>query len=443
MSRVNTSPLMLVAALAFIGLATPARAAQVTDVADAIDGEDPFDANLELRVEYTFHRALITRENLQPPEAGGAARTLHVRELEYMRHTARLRPRLEIGLFHDLAVFAEWPLPAWDQQSWGFASGTSAENSTLARDMRSPPVVDNWTEPGTSYGIPGTERDQGHTEWNLDLAQNGEFQKTRSGIDYPILGVRWSPVNNERDDTKPAITLQFDYKPAFLLPVMQDEDDLPAQQLSTFAADATHRLHFAFAFSKRFLILDPYFLADYTFPFANSDAVLGLEPRHDGGFRLGIEIVPYENPTLDQKFIVDLSVMTRYFSPGRDYSEVSDVLNELTWTDEWIRAGAQGALVFRAWKFVSFDLTAGAFYDTPHYVTTEVVGCDGGCSSPGLLARTVDAFNPNKALDGNIQVRDTAERNPYYNPVIDTPGRRLRVDESFFFTVVAHAMVTF
>ncbi len=426
--------------------APPARAAAVTDVADAIDGDDPFDLNLELTLEYTFQRALLSRENTQVPEAGGPPRSILTRELDYTRHTARLMPRIEVGLFHDLSLFVQWPIRLWDQQFYGFTQGTTAQNSTIARDMTNEPTIDSWPERATEYGIPGTERNQQHNDWRFDLTQEGRYEKTRSGIEFPRFGLRFSPVNQERDDTKPTITLQADYKLAnvgFLpLPVALDAND-PADGISTFVADGTHRLHGLAAISKKFFIIDPYFVLDYNFPIGASDAQLGLEPRHDAGFWLGTEIVPYEYEEFDQKLAIDVGVTGRYFSPGRDYSELSDALAELTFTDEFVRLGAAAKVYFRAWKFIYFDVTGSVLYDTPHFLTTEPIGCDGGCPAPGLLPRTIALFQdvPRDEVV-SLDLQD-GERNPYYNPVVDTVGRRFKVEESFRFRLIAHVAVTF
>src|SRR3954468_14053068 len=117
--------------------APPAFAAQVTEVADALDGDDPFDANLELKFDVERHSGLLTRENFQPPEKDPTAspRTVDVKEMSFEHVRFRIRPRLEIGIFHDIALFAEWPIVIWDQQNWRFADDTNQANSTFSRDQ--------------------------------------------------------------------------------------------------------------------------------------------------------------------------------------------------------------------------------------------------------------------------------------------------------------------
>lgn len=435
--------------LSMVTMAAPvSQAARVTEVADAVDTDDPFDANVEVTLDYTYHRALITREHTQTPAGGGDPRTLLVRELDYSRHTARMLPRLEVGLFRDLSLFFQWPIVVWDQQDMSYTNTTNKSNSTIERDMQSTPTVDGWTEPGQEYGNPGVDREQGHSDWNLQRDGNGVYRKVRVGVDYPTIGGRWSPVNNERDSSKPSIVLQLDYTPAFLLPVKQDVNDpeinnTSTSEISYYVADAAHRFHAMVAISKRFSLLDPYFVADYYFPFSSSDGVMGFDPRHDGGFQLGMEIIPYEHTELEQKLALDFSFLARYFSQGRDYSEVSDAFGELTYTDEFLRTGAQAAIFFKVFRFVSLDLTGTALYDTSHYLTTEQLGCDGGCPDPGLIGFIVNQFE-SKTIDGQVNPDiDAGERNAFFNPVLDTPGRRLRVEESIYLRIMAHIALTF
>jgi hypothetical protein len=310
--------------------------------------------------------------------------------------------------------------------------------------MATPPSLDGWPEqqgggsPGVAYGAPAKP----YNAWGFDPQANGAYQRVRGGLEYPILGTRWSPVNNDRDDTKPAITLQMDYKMAFLpLLVALDDGETNDGTYSLNAADAVHRFHFLAAISKRFFLLDPYFVAAYTFPFAASDGVLGIEPRHDAGFRLGMEIVPFENAALDQKFAIDLGLGSTYFSRGRDYSEVSDALGEITYTDEYLRTGAHVGAVFRALQYITIDLYGSILYDTDHFLTTEAIGCDGGCPAPGPWAFVTTERGPQ---DGRVSLKiEDGERNPYYNPLLDTTGRRLRVEESLRAEIIARASLTF
>ncbi|MDP2344203.1 MAG: hypothetical protein Q8O67_24810 [Deltaproteobacteria bacterium] len=416
------------------------RAAQITDVPDAADGDNPIDVNLELKFDFMRHTALITRENTQPPpdDPDGEPRTADVKELEWERQRFRLKPRLEVGVYHDLGFFVEWPIVLWDQQTTRFAEDTDASNSTLIRD-RAPnptPTVEGWPEVGGAgndeakiqgdnndrYGFPNN----GYNNWRFD--GEGNWAGYRQGLDNPTFGVRWSPLNNERDETKPTVTLQTDYTPPFFAFMNPTLDELEDTGAPGGVADGLHKFHFSIAMSKRFLVLDPYFMVDYTIPFTGGkdEHLLGQFPRQSGGFVAGVEIVPYEDKKLSQRFVIELQGSARYFSEGRDYSEVSDLFREQTYTDQFVRVGAEAGIGFKAFKLFFFDLQGMLNYDTEHFLNIEDFGKD-----------LADDDNDEIDLD------DPNERNPFYNPAIDTVGRRLRIEQSLQLGVQAHIGVTF
>jgi hypothetical protein len=201
-------------------------------------------------------------------------------------------------------------------------------------------------------------------------------------------------------------------------------------------ADGAHHFHFAVAMSKRFLILDPYFQVEYDLPLpASSGGSLPgfLDPigtGQNGTFTAGIEIVPYEDKKLQQKFAINVNAYATYFSEGRYYTELSDVVEEQTFSDQWVRTGLNAGIFFKAFQYFFFELNGNLGYDTPHLLTTEQFGQD--IIEPGQ-----------KAPDGKINLDDPLERNPFYNPVIDTVGRRFRVEQSLWLGVLVHAGITF
>ncbi len=417
--------------------ASPARAAQVTDVPDAVEEGNPIDVNLELKFDFVRHTALITRENNQAPpgDPSGTKRLADVKELDYERQRFRLKPRLEVGVFHDLALFIEWPIVLWDQQTTNFAEDTDTGNSTLIRD-RAPnpsPGVDGWDETGgtgndrpeivgNEFGFPNN----GYNNWRFD--QNGEWAGYRQGFDNPQFGIRWSPLNNERDETKPTVTLQADYTAPFFGFMDPTNDELEDPGSPGNISDGLHKFHFSVAMSKRFLVLDPYFVVDATVPFVGGEEshLLGQTVYPNGGFMAGLEIVPYEDKKLDQRFSIELQGSAMYFPEGRDYSEVSDLFREQTYTDQYVRVGGLAGLSFKAFHLFFIDVSGQFAYDTEHFLTIEDFGKD----------REEDA-------NDEIDLDNPAERNPFYNPAIDTVGRRLRLEQSVHLGVLAHVGVTF
>jgi hypothetical protein len=434
--RLVVAGLPLVASAMASTLANPARAAQITEVADAVDGDDPFDANLEVKFDVQRHSGTMTRENFQPPEddPGGDPRIVDVKEMSFEHVRFRIRPRLEVGIFHDLAVFAEWPIVLWDQQSFRFADGTNETNSTIMRD-RAPnpsPGVDSWPETAGAgnerpepqdgkYGFPG----KAYNDWRF--GNDGTWAGYRQGFDNPTFGVRFSPLNNERLDTNPTITLQADYTAPFFQFMDPTHDALEDPQNPGSVADGAHRFHFSIAMSKRYLdALDPYFMIEYGLPLPASSggSLAGYQPRQMGGLKAGMEIIPYEDKKLDQRFAIDISAHATYFSEGRDYSVVSDVLKEQTYTDQWLETGINAGLFFRAFQYFFFALDGSVAYDTDHLMT-------------------IEDFGEDKNGNNKVDLDDYKERNPFYNPAIDTVDRRIAIEQSLHLGVLVHAGATF
>lgn len=428
---------LAVVVVSCVGLVPAARAAQITDVPDAADGDNPFDINLELKFDFVRHSALITRENTQrpPDDPTAAPRSADVKELQWERQRVRLRPRLEVGVYHDLGLFLDWPIVIWDQQSTTFADDTDSDNSTLVRDNApaAAPTVADWPEVAGAgndrpqiqngkYGFP----DNPYNRWRFNA--EGQWDGYRQGLDNPTFGVRWSPLNNQRDATKPTVTFQTDYTPPFFGKMDPTADVIEDTGTPGIVSDGLHKFHFSIAMSKRFLVLDPYFMIDYTLPFVGgkNEHLLGHFPRQSGGFVAGVEIVPYEDPKFSQRLAIEIQGAARYFSEGRDYSEVSDLFREQTYTDQFVRVGAEAGLSFQVLKILFFDVTGMLNYDTEHFLTIEDFGKD----------LPTDA-------NAEIDLVDPTERNPFYNPSIDTVGRRLRLEQSLQLGLQAHVGLTF
>ena len=154
---------------------------------------------------------------------------------------------------------------------------------------------------------------------------------------------------------------------------------------------------------------------------------------------MGLEIIPWENREIDSKVAVNVHLRAHYFSKGRDYSEISDSLKELTYTDEYMRTSMNIGMFYRVFKFLNLSLTGSATYDTNHFLTSESIGCDGGCADPQ------NPFNdPGGPKNNLVDLGEAAnERNQFFNPVYDTPGRRFIMEDSIQIRVLAHVAVTF
>lgn len=444
-----------VAALSPLVLA-PVHAAEITDVIDAADGDDPFDANIELRYLFEYRDAKITRESAQNGD------TILVNELDFQQMTHTMTPTLQIGLWHDLAIFADFPLVIYDKRSGSFSTGVRGTNpatnngdgySTLTADRcrfgaPRPSYCDSTlpssrsTLSGTAGGYPVLDSD---TVWDMfdTNPESGEFSSVRGGFNNLIgfgdmsVGLAWAPLNQERSPTQPSWVLRFRYT----IPTGKVMNPLETSNAANpgGVGMGLHQFTWSTAFSHRFAVLEPYSNVFFTFGVPGASAVNGMLNQwstanlYQGGITTGVEIVPYENKSLEQRFAIDLHGTGLYHGQQRTYTELSDMLNEVTLRDQYATLLGHVGLYFSAARFVRFDVGVDIGTDTNHFITGEKIGTDSDGNDILQLDDNGDGLIDRNAKEGNV----------YFNPVIDTPGRRLRVEETLLVVAGAHLALTF
>jgi hypothetical protein len=393
------------------------HAAEVTEVADALMDDNPIDVRMAVPFVFDYQQAAILREGYQAPsdDPSGAPRPTLLNELEYRRVRVAMKPRLDIGIFHDLAFFTEWPIVLWDAQDTQYAEGTSEDNSTLTRDRNS-------TDPATTTinGWDGNGRvpNKEYTDWRGNA--DGTFNAYRRGVDNPRFGFRYAPINQERDETLPTIALQADYTAPFFAFMNPTTDTVQDAQNPGPVANGLHMFHGSVAMSRRIGLLDPYVLIEVNVPFSGTQGtyLAGLMdpfPRGmNGGFAIGTEVVPFEDKKQNQRVSFLVEANARYFSESRNYSAVSDLLKQITTVEQSALVGGRANIQYQAFGLLRFVLGGYAGYQTAHVLTAEEFGVDS-----------------NDDDNGEVNLADPNERNAYFNPALDAPGRRLVLDRNF------------
>src|SRR4051812_37559996 len=98
----------------------------VVDVIDAFDDGDPFDLNISLGFQYSKKSARILREStIARPglsTGGFTARTLNV--ADYAESTSKLVPRVDIGIYKDLAAHVSLPIILANSRSLSAVGGS-------------------------------------------------------------------------------------------------------------------------------------------------------------------------------------------------------------------------------------------------------------------------------------------------------------------------------
>ncbi|MEW5852134.1 MAG: hypothetical protein AB2A00_25320 [Myxococcota bacterium] len=495
--RLGTLGLALLALLT----ARQAGAAEATDVLDAIDGDDLFDANIELSYQGHAKRAKITREDVRQVREGNqtVSRAVDVSEFMYVEHSHTVVPRLRVGLFQDIEIFMALPYTALDHRlGWyqrrndlsGEQSTSKEGYSTFVRDMclyghdegpgyqRPEACAAEWEEGEHRNTLAGTggswpvnheyetdsdgkpipgEQNGRDTNWDINPGATGitpAFQSVRGAASYRVvngfqffpkgigdaeLGFAFSPFsigrfNDKRDPAMPSMRMEFKYQ----IPVGWMESPTSREKLGgtteNFDPGGTgsglHRLTAAFAMSKQLKLFDPYFGAHYTLgiPQYRGD----LAPERDwrdfafwsnrAGVMGGVEVVPlYSLGEINELVNLRLILGGRlnYIAKHRGPSEMSDALNKWTMVDSYVEIFGNVGVVL-AVPFVMLKANVEVGHETPHLITGEVAGYD---------------------TDGNGISK--SERNPYYNPVLDAPGRRVKVTESQVVNGMLQLAVTF
>jgi hypothetical protein len=415
---------------AFVLVTSPAFAAHVTDVADAGDERHPLEVDIDVTYLHTRSETRISRER------PGTAGTALVDELHHLRTVDELGFRLAFGLWHDLELHVFAPMVLRDVQNWRYANGVDASSSSLTNNRID---VSGCAAAGSCSSLSP-----------IVPAIPGESH--RAGFRDPTIGITWGPINEERElklkpelfpEGKPVATwvIGFDYT----LPLPGGTVDDPSRWganssdvTGTLPSDGSesrraHIFTLWTAFSKRYRVLEPYVRVYGSAPvvpktaynncnhpelLANVAAAncpvwrdqTGYKPPWEAGLALGTELVAAEDTEGDQRFAFDVRGDLRYRGPARDYTQVTDALGKLTYSDEYLTTMGSVGIYGRVARWLHFRVYGTVGFDTAHFLTHENVGED-------------------KDNDGVI-LPGTVDQNPTYDFRLDQVGRRLRAEMS-------------
>lgn len=451
------------AALFALLFASPAFAAHVTDVADAMDEQHPLEIDLDATLSHSREETRITREQI----SGGAINL--VDELHTLRTVDELGLRLGVGLWHDLELHALLPVVLKDEQDWRYADvgGVSVESASTLKNNHLD--ISGCLKPGSCnpagpaspiVPVPG--------------------QSTRAGLRDPVIGIAWGPVNEERElrlrpelfpPGKPVSTWVIGLDYTLPLPVSADDpsrfgfnSQLGAGPLPPSGSEhkRVHLFELWTAFSKRYRVLDPYIriwarapvvprgngkgdgpydncwhpelLAEVAMANCAATGKLswsgetGYQPGYQAGFSVGTELVAAEDRTAQQKLAFDVRADVTYLGPARDYTQVADLLGKLTNRDEYVNGTAQLGIYGRVARWLHARVYGSVGFDTPHLLTHESIGED----KTGAGKITVGAGSG-----------PAPDQNPNYDFRLDQPGRRLRAEAVFIWGVAGTVSLNF
>lgn len=461
----------------------------VVDVADAFDDDagDPFDATISLGFTYLSKRARILREStvFEPGLTTGGFTSKLSNVGEYVETTSILTPRLDIGLYKDLALYGY--VPVWLDNSRrinGVGGTEDRENVVLA-------------------GAPG--------EVLFDLPFTGP---DRSGVRYVGVGFDWGIFNQARDRTKPTWVFGTEIRisagdpmhPCNAAPASgeiscahegdidrdgQNDNDPNGDSFESNAiaergpgiTTGTFGWEIHTIVSKRIKYIEPYggltallqFQQDEDTLYGATDleGALVNHPPMVGTVLVGMMIHPWENREAFGRLSFDLRFQGEYHSEGRDYSELFDALGSsnvpslrnpkwarftdcagadcgnvdsvvdegsektyftgLTVVEAYGSYRASGSATWRAGEYVKLNAGLGLRFDQAHGISH-----DQPCN-PDLTDDAGRAGPCTNQTQGVV----TGVPNPAHRRPINEVGRRFYVDESITYEVFASGTVMF
>lgn len=402
----------LLGATLTLALVTPVRAGEWTNTLSSFDEHDVFDGAVEAVYRYGWDFAKINREQVCIADSNLACvynQILLVKELTYSRARQWIDLTARIGLYHDLDVYVTVPIWISDQTRYRYQPGVTSDNTTVAPK-------------GSTTGF------------LFQVPFNGP---SRSGLGDLKTGIRWQPFNQARDPEEANWRLSTE----IVVPtggVRQGNNSVVGEGVIEWTLST--------AVSRRFFgLLEPYFEVHGHLRFPGSGSLFerlpasqGLvNPGHQLGINLGLDVIPWERPGLDRYISIDLGVGSDYRFEGRAYSELFEAFAASecgmpafpgceTLTPKGGRSVVNGLTdishygSFHSWigvnlqfiEYVQLKIGFDYQYDKSHYLTNADAGKDLNVNG------VVDAAN---------------EFNPVYNERIDKVGGRFVVDGSNHF----------
>ena len=315
---------------------------EVTDVVDSFDDQDPFDISISLGFEFSAKQARIPRESsVYAPgltTGGYISRTLGVGQ--YSESTAKLIPRVDVGLYKDLALYVRTPV--------------------ILKNSRSIEALDEGSSPAALAGAPGQD----------PLFALPFEAPDRSGLEYLAIGIDLGVLNQARDRSKPTWVFGAETRISVgepmhacnagaslacahpgdinrdgqFSPEITGADGLALESNAVAEREAgvtrgTIGLEVHSLMSKRIKYIEPYggFSALVEFQQSSSDfgatdlqGALVNHPPLVGTVSLGMMIIPWENRERFGRLTFDVRFDGSYKSEGRDYSELFDALGSST-----------------------------------------------------------------------------------------------------------------
>ena len=430
--------------ISLVAISGPAaRAGEFTDVIDAFDKDngDPFDLNIRIGYERFQESGDITRETTDSNRIEKDEYYPSYKFATYEHVQNRLNLGIDIGLFRDVSFRFDIPVILSDDRELKSVGGFDG-TALFYESLKSP---------------------------------------QRSGVDQVIAGLWWSILDQSRVKEYPTMTAFIEGRFAVGKKLQAACVGSPALNNcigeSTVAVDDEagisnnmNQLRLGLHFSRRYGFIEPYMGIDAMFGFyKGTDLTMGTGalntmPPVVGTFDFGLELVPWEVPDEDRKFLIIVGGGATYHSEGRTYTPLFDALGTSSYfTDQGYPPGADpnnpadldddgvtdptpGSAEQKAladWNGMTDIENYAELYGRldfsiqPAKYVKFNLGFKAGHKSSHFITKT-DQCPLGKVVDGVC-----TEFNPGHRPILDDPGNRFRAERAFVWSLFLDAIAQF
>lgn len=452
-----------------------AHAADVTQVATALEEDKPVEAFFSIAYEYTAKRAAIKREWELASTTGGIGT---FKDLRYARDRHAIRLRGEVGILWDMALHVEAPIVVSDTRTLSFDQGLGSScvypDQIPAGSTEAPNCVNEQNSSTLRDGIVPGQFGAKDTPHGFD-AQNGGAMfaagdptvfrgPKRYGLESLNIGLDWAVLNQRKDDTKPTWVLSAELRFALGTPMRFDR---AVPGANTSVNDGVHWVQLGTTISKRWTVVEPYASYYWLYPlYVRDDSQFqnyragqkDWRPQQRAGSYFGFEAIPWENAQQHQRISIDVRGYIEAHFQGRGYSEIWEMLSGspaldpqpepsggagqslmrggppgttaypgVTDIENFFSYGGQLGLNVRVGRYMKFRGAFGVAGAQKHFITFADAGKD---------------VNASGQVDQHGAAAE-AEVNPIHRPLIDFVGRRYVVDETAIYSLFLQGMVVF
>jgi len=401
------------------------------EVASAFDPGDPLDVHASIDYRYSSRRSSLKRELDGLPGADPNGPTPLVKDLVFEGTRHELVPRVEVGLYTDLALTVELPLVLRDARRLRFDQ--RADDCVFATDPGVATCVDAANSTTIADGIlpaDGLDAEDGGATGGATVFRG----VTRAGLDQLHLGLVWAPTNQARDPSKPTWKLGTELRVA-IGDVMEVDAASPAREDGV--SRGVHELRLFTSMTRRVGWAEPFFEAWWMGaigargrspldgPTRNFDAD-DVGPQQRAGGRFGLELIPWERPARDQRIALELGADIEAMFAGRAYSDMWEVFA--------LAGGPGGPLQLDA------DPETEGQQPLPHPGVTNVEESMTLAATAAIEAHLATWLRLDLGLrlawdQSHLITTATTRDNPLQAPLIDQVGHRYRLDESLTYVL--------